>query len=534
MGSAMVMGRKTFESLPGLLPGRRHIVMTRDPNWAAAGTEVAHDVDAALALAGDEPRVGDWRGGDLRPVRAARRPHRADRSAGRDRGRRDDARPAIERALARGVVRGSPGDGRRPRRGARSRWCAPSASPRCLLAKARRRSTCSRSTPSTASAISVPLPRAKPADAIVDDELRPCRRLGRLDVHHAAGALEQQRAEPAGQHDALAGLVISDAHMLDPAAAVEPLAPAAAGAKLEREPRRVARISVVLRPPRPDLAEGGERLRGRDGQVERVAQFEAVAARRRRRPRWRGPIAASMTGMRKVRMAMLPRLDCGAMLAMTESACLAVEDRVDRRGDLADRGHAVDAADEALFLVEREDRRGLGAIFGHARAHGLLIVVGAALEFGRRRRCRTCPASTGHVEGVVIGRAALAQVKRPVMRSTSASSSTTSSMTWSSLRPRSPSRISSASAWCAVRGKPSKIAPCAAAVSSRSPISAETIASETSSPASITALARMPDRACRWRRLRAACRRSTAGPCRAWPGGAGPACPCPRRGVQEE
>ena len=54
MGSAMVMGRKTFESLPGLLPGRRHIVMTRDPNWAAAGTEVAHDVAAALALAGDE------------------------------------------------------------------------------------------------------------------------------------------------------------------------------------------------------------------------------------------------------------------------------------------------------------------------------------------------------------------------------------------------------------------------------------------------------------------------------------------------
>ena len=54
MGSAMVMGRKTFESLPGLLPGRRHIVLTRDANWHAAGTEVAHDVDAALALAGDE------------------------------------------------------------------------------------------------------------------------------------------------------------------------------------------------------------------------------------------------------------------------------------------------------------------------------------------------------------------------------------------------------------------------------------------------------------------------------------------------
>ncbi len=54
MGSVMVMGRKTFESLPGLLPGRRHIVLTRDPAWAAVGTEVAHDADAALVLAGDE------------------------------------------------------------------------------------------------------------------------------------------------------------------------------------------------------------------------------------------------------------------------------------------------------------------------------------------------------------------------------------------------------------------------------------------------------------------------------------------------
>ena len=48
MGSAMVMGRKTFESLPGLLPGRRHIVLTRDPHWQAEGAEVAHDADEAL------------------------------------------------------------------------------------------------------------------------------------------------------------------------------------------------------------------------------------------------------------------------------------------------------------------------------------------------------------------------------------------------------------------------------------------------------------------------------------------------------
>ena len=55
MGSAMIMGRKTFESLPGLLPGRRHIVLTRDAGWQAPGAEIAHDVEQALELAGREP-----------------------------------------------------------------------------------------------------------------------------------------------------------------------------------------------------------------------------------------------------------------------------------------------------------------------------------------------------------------------------------------------------------------------------------------------------------------------------------------------
>ncbi|MFL6751799.1 MAG: dihydrofolate reductase [Sphingomicrobium sp.] len=55
MGTAMLMGRKTFDSLPGVLAGRRHIVITRDRNWAAAGAEAAHSVDEALRLAGQEP-----------------------------------------------------------------------------------------------------------------------------------------------------------------------------------------------------------------------------------------------------------------------------------------------------------------------------------------------------------------------------------------------------------------------------------------------------------------------------------------------
>ena len=52
MGKAMVMGRKTFESFPKPLPGRRHIVLTRDPNWRAEGAEVAHDFMEAQNLAG--------------------------------------------------------------------------------------------------------------------------------------------------------------------------------------------------------------------------------------------------------------------------------------------------------------------------------------------------------------------------------------------------------------------------------------------------------------------------------------------------
>jgi dihydrofolate reductase len=55
MGSVMIMGRRTFDSLPGLLPGRRHIVLTRDREWSAEGAEVTHSVEEALALAGDEP-----------------------------------------------------------------------------------------------------------------------------------------------------------------------------------------------------------------------------------------------------------------------------------------------------------------------------------------------------------------------------------------------------------------------------------------------------------------------------------------------
>jgi len=50
-GTPMIMGRRTFESLPGQLEGRRHIVLTRDPAWEEDGAEVAGSVDEAIRLA---------------------------------------------------------------------------------------------------------------------------------------------------------------------------------------------------------------------------------------------------------------------------------------------------------------------------------------------------------------------------------------------------------------------------------------------------------------------------------------------------
>ena len=59
MGCPMIMGRKTFESLPGLLPGRRHIVLTRRERWDSAGAEVVRSVEEALAAAGAGTENGE-------------------------------------------------------------------------------------------------------------------------------------------------------------------------------------------------------------------------------------------------------------------------------------------------------------------------------------------------------------------------------------------------------------------------------------------------------------------------------------------
>lgn len=60
MGCPVIMGRKTWDSLAERfrpLPGRRNVVVTRDPLWRADGAQVAHSLEHALCLLGDVPKA---------------------------------------------------------------------------------------------------------------------------------------------------------------------------------------------------------------------------------------------------------------------------------------------------------------------------------------------------------------------------------------------------------------------------------------------------------------------------------------------
>lgn len=58
MGKPVIMGRKTFESLPGgPLPGRRNIVITRQAEYLHDGIDVARSLDEALELVADQPEA---------------------------------------------------------------------------------------------------------------------------------------------------------------------------------------------------------------------------------------------------------------------------------------------------------------------------------------------------------------------------------------------------------------------------------------------------------------------------------------------
>ncbi|MGL5864458.1 MAG: dihydrofolate reductase [Dermatophilaceae bacterium] len=65
MGHPLVMGRRTFDSIGRVLPGRRCIVITRQPTWSHCGVETAHSLTDALTLAEPADEVFVAGGGEV-------------------------------------------------------------------------------------------------------------------------------------------------------------------------------------------------------------------------------------------------------------------------------------------------------------------------------------------------------------------------------------------------------------------------------------------------------------------------------------
>lgn len=57
LGKTIVMGRKTFESLPGILPDRRHIVITTNQSYRPEKADVVHSLDEAVNAVSDDEDV---------------------------------------------------------------------------------------------------------------------------------------------------------------------------------------------------------------------------------------------------------------------------------------------------------------------------------------------------------------------------------------------------------------------------------------------------------------------------------------------
>jgi dihydrofolate reductase len=61
----ILMGRRTWESLPGLLPRRRHILLTRNTDYRAPGCEIVFSPESALRAAADASEILVIGGGEL-------------------------------------------------------------------------------------------------------------------------------------------------------------------------------------------------------------------------------------------------------------------------------------------------------------------------------------------------------------------------------------------------------------------------------------------------------------------------------------
>lgn len=57
MGHHVIMGRKTWDSIARLLPGRTTVIVTRQPGFKVPGAAVAHSLDEAIAACGEDGEI---------------------------------------------------------------------------------------------------------------------------------------------------------------------------------------------------------------------------------------------------------------------------------------------------------------------------------------------------------------------------------------------------------------------------------------------------------------------------------------------
>ena len=64
-GHAIIMGRKTFESMPNALPNRRNMVITRNKDYIAKGAEIFSSIEDALSVVKNDPQPFIIGGGEI-------------------------------------------------------------------------------------------------------------------------------------------------------------------------------------------------------------------------------------------------------------------------------------------------------------------------------------------------------------------------------------------------------------------------------------------------------------------------------------
>ena len=57
MGHHLIMGRKTWDSIGRLLPGRETVIVTRQPGFQVPGATVTHSLESAISACGEDPEI---------------------------------------------------------------------------------------------------------------------------------------------------------------------------------------------------------------------------------------------------------------------------------------------------------------------------------------------------------------------------------------------------------------------------------------------------------------------------------------------